>query len=148
MVQTSANPSALKLDGGKSEGVVSLRSSESMELNRLSEDLTEILQQGGGSVVSEGRYPGWAPVAQDPFVLTVAEAWREFTGEEMRITAVHAGLECGVLGEKLPGCSMVSLGPDMDGVHSPEEYLVIESAEKVYEFIKKLIQSGRLNQLS
>ncbi|HPB51395.1 MAG TPA: M20/M25/M40 family metallo-hydrolase, partial [Myxococcota bacterium] len=85
-------------------------------------------------------YPGWRPDMKSPILQVAGDLWTESTGKAPKITAIHAGLECGVLLEKYPGMDMVSFGPDIRGAHSPEENLSIPSTRRIYTFLKALLK--------
>jgi len=66
---------------------------------------------------------------------------KEVTGKEPEVMAIHAGLECGILGEHFPGMDMISFGPDMEAVHSPDERLNIPSTRRFFQLLKALLEA-------
>lgn len=68
------------------------------------------------------------------------EVWKKLTGEEMKVEVIHAGLECGAIYHNYPDIDFISLGPDMQNVHTPEEKLDIASTEKIYNYVVKLLE--------
>jgi dipeptidase D len=96
----------------------------------------------GGAEVQQGDgYPGWKP-DMDSAILKVAKAtYKQLTGKAPEVKAVHAGLECGIIGEKYPGMDMVSFGPTLEGVHSPDEKIYIDTVPKFFEFLKAILKN-------
>jgi dipeptidase D len=86
-----------------------------------------------------GGYPGWKPEPDSDLVKLVNSVHKEMFGGEMKIVAIHAGLECGIIGEKYPGMQMVSIGPDMWDVHTPEEHLSIPSVANFWKFLLAIV---------
>jgi dipeptidase D len=82
-----------------------------------------------------GGYPGWRPEPGSDLVKLVDGVHKDVFGAEMKVVAIHAGLECGIIGEKYPGMQMVSIGPDMWDVHTPDEHLSIPSVAKFWKFL-------------
>ena len=95
----------------------------------------------GFEVRQSGGYPGWKPEPGSAIVALVDGVHRELFGKPMVVKAIHAGLECGIIGEKYPGMDMVSFGPTMSGVHSPEERLEFATVPKFYEFLLAILKN-------
>jgi dipeptidase D len=75
-------------------------------------------------------------------ILKVAkESYRSLFGKEPAVKAIHAGLECGIIGEKYPGIDMVSMGPTLEGVHSPDEKIHIDTVEKYWNFLLAVLKN-------
>ena len=89
----------------------------------------------GAEVSHSDGYPGWAPNMQSPIMKLSAEAYEELFGVKPAIKAIHAGLECGLFLQNNPGLDMVSFGPTMTGVHSPDEQLNIPTVEKFWRHL-------------
>ncbi len=87
----------------------------------------------------DSEYPGWNPNFQSNLLSKCKETYMEMVNEDLKIKAIHAGLECGILKEKFPQLEMISIGPTIEGVHSPDERLLIKSVEKVWNFLIKLL---------
>lgn len=87
-----------------------------------------------------GDYPSWEYNPDSALLAICKEAYQDMYGKEADVVSIHAGLECGLLGEKIPGLDMISIGPDMSGVHSPEEKLDIESTERVWDYLKEVLK--------
>ena len=87
------------------------------------------------------RSPAWAYNPESRLLKTVVETYERLNNTEPVVTALHAGLECGILAEKLPGLDIVSLGPDTFDLHTPDERLSISSAQRVWKFILALLEA-------
>lgn len=95
---------------------------------------------GGFQVVHEGAYPGWKPEPGSDLVKLVTTRHQELFGQPMEIKAIHAGLECGIIGEKYPGMQMVSMGPSMWDVHTPDEHVSIPSVANFWKLLVGVLQ--------
>ncbi|NTW71239.1 MAG: aminoacyl-histidine dipeptidase [Eubacteriaceae bacterium] len=87
----------------------------------------------------QGDYPGWSYSPQSPLREHAIMTYKDLFGEEPEVVAVHAGVECGILGEKIPGLDMISIGPNIYDVHSPREKLSITSTKKTWAFLKEIL---------
>jgi len=94
----------------------------------------------GATVEEVNDYPGWRFNPDSPMLKIFAKAYREMYGKEATISAIHAGLECGLFSEKIPNLDMVSIGPEMYDVHTPDERLSISSTIRVWEFLKEVLK--------
>ena len=95
-----------------------------------------------GAKVSEGTpYPGWKPNLQSKILALTKKIFKDMFKAEPKIEAIHAGLECGIIGEKFPGMDMVSIGPTIKNPHSPEEHVSISTVEKFYKYLLKILDS-------
>ena len=94
----------------------------------------------GCDVVQKGDYPGWAPNPTSAILDVLIAKYKElFNNEEPKVMAIHAGLECGLLGERYPGLDMISFGPTIKGAHSPDERCGIKSTAKFWLFLKEIL---------
>jgi dipeptidase D len=95
-----------------------------------------------GAKVSEGTpYPGWKPDLQSKILALSKKIFKDMFKTEPKIEAIHAGLECGIIGEKFPGMDMVSIGPTLKNPHSPEEQLHISTVDKFYQYLLKILET-------
>lgn len=94
----------------------------------------------GASVVQAGDYPGWAPNPSSRILKILEAKYKDMFNEEPKVAACHAGLECGILGEHLPGCDMISFGPTIRNPHSPDEKVNIKSVQKFWRFLKAVLE--------
>ena len=97
-------------------------------------------QLAGAEVSHSDGYPGWAPNMKSPIMKISAEAYEELFGEKPAIKAIHAGLECGLFLTKHPDLDMVSFGPTMTGVHSPDEKLYIPTVDKFWRHLVRVLE--------
>ena len=93
----------------------------------------------GATVTHEGEYPGWAPAAESPVRDACVASYRKLFGVDPKVKAIHAGLECGLFTEKLPGLDMVSFGPTLRGVHAPGERLDLASLDKFVDLLVDVV---------
>jgi dipeptidase D len=93
---------------------------------------------GAGVSETEG-YPGWKPNVESPLLARFRDVHQRLAGADPELKAVHAGLECGVLGEKFPGMDMISFGPVIEGAHSPDERVKVDSVARFYELLKAML---------
>ena len=94
----------------------------------------------GAKVVITGNYPGWEYSPKSPIRDMFVDVWTNKFGQPPKVMAVHAGLECGVFASKIPGLDMISFGPDMFGLHTPDERVSISSVERCHEFFKEVLK--------
>ena len=94
----------------------------------------------GADVEITGDYPGWAYRKDSPLRDKMVEIYRKLYQKEPRVRAIHAGVECGLLADKIPGLDCVSIGPDMKNIHTTEEELCISSAGRVWDYLLKLLE--------
>ena len=135
LTETSTNLAIVKT--GKKELTVlcSTRSSVASALEATREVIRSVCALAGATAVLEDGYPGWMPNLESPLLHKLKEIYRGTFGNEAEVVAVHAGLECGIIGEKFPGMDMISFGPTMKNPHSPEEHVHIGSVEKFWKFL-------------
>jgi dipeptidase D len=139
LVETSNNLATIATGGSEVVIGLSTRSSIASALKGLRERIRATAELAGASVEENDPYPGWKPDL-DSKLLAVVKAvhLREF-GVEPHLKAIHAGLECGIIGEKFPGMDMVSIGPWIEHPHSPDERVNIPSVEKFYKLLTAVL---------
>lgn len=141
LVETSTNVAIIKTEKGKIELITSQRSSVESEIVEALQTMNSIFTLGGAKVVHTEGYPGWKPNLNSPILKTAKETYKQLYGKEPQIKAIHAGLECGIIGEKYPGMDMVSFGPTLEGVHSPDEKIYIDTVERFYNFLLAILRN-------
>lgn len=94
----------------------------------------------GATVQNEGDYPGWAPNADSKIMRLMQSLYRELFDEEPKVSAVHAGLECGIIGQRYPNLDMISFGPTIRHAHSPDEKVSIESVQKFWRYLTATLE--------
>ena len=140
LVQTSTNLAIVSTKDGEVEIETSQRSpiaSAKLDAGRM---VTTVFRMAGFEVEHTGGYPGWKPEPGSDIVRKCQAVHQEILGKVPELVAMHAGLECGVIGEKYPGMQMISFGPHMVDVHSPSERLKISSVAPFWAFLTGLLE--------
>ncbi len=138
--QTSLNFAVVSLEEGTLILRFSVRSSVTQEKIDLVNRLEEISKKYGASFSSNGDYPAWEFRKDSPLRDTMVSVFEEMYGKSPKVEVIHAGLECGLFCEKLEGLDAVSIGPDLFDIHSPKERLSLSSAQRVYEFVLRVLK--------
>ena len=140
IVETSSNLAILKF----SEGVFSVTSSHRSSILSSRDDIArrmgEAMKSGGSVVEYVGAYPSWKPNPDSALTKFCAKAYEEYSGKKPEITAIHAGLECGIINSRVPGMDSVSFGPNMYDVHSVKERLSLSSVENIMGFTRHVLE--------
>ena len=139
-VQTSANLAEVVTRQSEVEIHVSNRSFVASDLKNLGQTEANLGIAAGAQIVVRDGYPGWEPRADSPLRDQTATVFERVTGTKPRVEVVHAGLECGLLSEKLPDLDAVSFGPLIRGAHTPEEWASIESAAQIWRVLTELLR--------
>lgn len=140
LVETSTNLAAVKMiEDNKIKVTTSQRSSVESRKNDIAGQVEAHFQLAGAEVSHSDGYPGWAPNMKSPIMRISADAYEELFGVKPAIKAIHAGLECGLFLSKYPSLDMVSFGPTMTGVHSPDEQLLIPTVDKFWKHLCKVL---------
>ena len=141
LVETSTNLAAVKMVGDDLVRITtSQRSSVESRKNDIAGQVEAHFQLAGAKVYHSDGYPGWAPNMKSPIMKIAAEAYEELFGVKPAIKAIHAGLECGLFLTKYPRLDMVSIGPTMTGVHSPDEKVLIPTVEKFWRHLALMLE--------
>ena len=141
LVETSTNLAAVKIIDDKTIRITtSQRSSVESRKNDIAGQVEAHFQLAGAKVSHSDGYPGWAPNMKSRIMKISAEAYEELFQVKPAIKAIHAGLECGLFLAKYPNLDMVSFGPTMTGVHSPDEQLNIPTAEKFWRHLCRVLE--------
>lgn len=141
LVETSLNPGLLYMKDGIAGIGISVRSSLEGAKRALIGKLLSLAHLAGAETEVTGEYPGWTYRKESPLRDKMIEVYRELYHEEPVIKAIHAGVECGLLADKIPGLDCVSIGPNMKNIHTAEEELSISSTERVWKFLLKLLEA-------
>lgn len=140
LVETSTNLASIKMKCGEIEIATSQRSSIESSKFDIANVVESVFLLGGAGVSHSAGYPGWTPNPSSEIVKTSAKVYRNLFGEDPKIRAIHAGLECGLFLEKYPHLDMVSFGPTMQGVHSPNERLNIKSTQRFWTLLTSILK--------
>jgi dipeptidase D len=135
LVETSNNLATVKTSDGQVIIGTSSRSSINTALQSLRDRIRAVATLAGASVEEGDPYPGWQPNLKSELVQIIKRVHKEAFGKEPETKAIHAGLECGIIGEKYPGMDMVSFGPIIQHPHSPDERINIPSVEKFWQLL-------------
>lgn len=141
LVETSTNLASIKMREGYIEVNTSQRSSIEASKHHLKWAVEQALSLACDEVTHGDGYPGWAPNPNSPLLEVVKKAYVDLFKTQPQVLAIHAGLECGLFLEKYPYLDMVSVGPQMYGVHSPQERLSIPSTERCYQWLCQTLKS-------
>ncbi|NOY60127.1 MAG: aminoacyl-histidine dipeptidase [Calditrichaeota bacterium] len=139
-METSNNVAAIKCEEKNISIHCSGRSSNDAALQALQDKLAAIGSLAGASVEQPEGYPGWMPNLDSKILQVALDAYKQVTGEEAKYEAIHAGLECGLIGEKFPGMDMISFGPTIQHPHSPDERVNIPTVESFYKHTLKILE--------
>ena len=115
------------------------RSSTDSRKRETLDQLAAIGRLAGAKVAKGNEYPGWSPNPDSPTLAICRRVYHEVLGDEPKVAAIHAGLECGIIGERVGGMDMVSLGPTIRGAHSPEERVYVASVERTWRSLVALL---------
>ena len=140
LVETSNNLASVKINGGKINVICSTRSSIADALEAQRERIAIMSNAYGAEIEQDEAYPGWAPNVNSPILETTTKIYSEILNGKPNICAIHAGLECGVIGEKVDGMDMISFGPTIKGPHSPDERVEISSVDKFWDLLLKILE--------
>ena len=139
LVQTSLNLGVAALDE-ELRLTFAVRSSVNQEKQELLARLEELAKFYDGSYTQMGEYPAWEYKKDSKLRDTMVRVYKEMFGKDPQVVAIHAGLECGMLSEKLPGLDCVSIGPELHDIHTSREKLGIASTKRIWEFIKQVLK--------
>jgi dipeptidase D len=140
LVETSTNLASIKMpEPGVIAVETSQRSSVESEKVDIAKTVETVFKLAGADVCHRSSYPGWKPNTDSPIMKVCHEAYKDLFKAEPEIMAIHAGLECGLFLTKYPNMDMVSVGPTMHHVHSPQEQLFIPSVERFWKFLREVL---------
>ncbi len=140
LVETSTNLAIIQTTRSAVKVATSQRSSVASELTEITETVSAIFELAGARVEKTDGYPGWKPNMDSPILNLAKSVYRSLYGKDPEVKAVHAGLECGIIGQRFPGMDMISLGPTLEGVHSPDEKIHIDTVERFWNFLLELLK--------
>ena len=140
LVQTSLNLGIAQLEKGQLRLTFAVRSSVNQEKRELLEQLSKLAQFNDAEYSEMGDYPAWEYRKESNLRDTMVAVYTEMFRKEPQVVAIHAGLECGILSDKLPGLDCVSIGPEMHDIHTSRERLGIESTRRTWEFLLEILK--------
>lgn len=142
LVETSTNLASVKMqDNNKILVTTSQRSSVESSKFDIAHQVESVFLLANAEVTHGDGYPGWKPNVKSEILGVAKESYKKLFGQDAHVRAIHAGLECGLFLEKYPHLDMISIGPQMYGVHSPDERLSIPSTQKCWTWLLHLLES-------
>ena len=139
IVETSDNLAIVSIENDRINVIYTVRSSVDSRKMELMSEILSLTAAFGFKAKAGSSYPSWTPDPKSKLAKEVASAYKKIEGKKPQITAIHAGLECGIINSIIPGMESVSLGPDLSGVHSVNEKADVASAERTAAFVKKML---------
>lgn len=140
-VETSTNLAAVRTRESSIEITTSQRSSVESAKYDVANMVAAVFNLAGGKSVHGEGYPGWTPNPQSEILEVSKSLYEKLFGNSPKVLAIHAGLECGLIGEKYPKMDMISYGPTIKGAHSPDERLNIETVKKFWDFTLEILKN-------
>ncbi len=141
LVETSTNVAIIRTNKTKIELTTSQRSSVATEIDEIVQAVGAVFVLGGAKAQFAEGYPGWKPDMASKILKTAKATYKALYGKEPEVKAIHAGLECGIIGEKYPGMDMISFGPTLEGVHSPDEKIYIDTVERFWKYLLEILKN-------
>jgi len=141
LVETSSNLASIKTDDNKIVVLTSQRSSTDSALDAISGTIEATFSLAGAKVVFSDRYPGWQPDTSTNLLKVSVDAYKELFNREPVVRAIHAGLECGLFSTKYPNMEMISFGPTLREVHTPNERLLIPTVDMTWKLLVKILEN-------
>jgi dipeptidase D len=140
LVETSTNMAITETHDDRIRLLTSQRSSIATAGKDIADNVKALGELAGFTVKQGNSYPAWQPNPNSELLGLAKKLYKEMTGNEAEVKAVHAGLECGIIGEKFPGMDMISFGPTIQGAHSPDERVHIQSVTKTWDYLLELLK--------
>ena len=141
MVETSSNIASITTSDTEMKMVASQRSNVMSNLTNMGNTIKAVFQLAGAEVVQGDRYPAWQMNPNSELTKIVVDTYKKLFGKEPKVIGIHAGLECGLFSEKYPNLDMVSMGPTLRGVHSPDERLLIPTVQIVWDHLLEIMKN-------
>jgi dipeptidase D len=140
LVETSNNLANIKIENGAVKVLTSQRSSLISRLQALTSRIESVARLAGGEAKSGDGYPPWPPNMDSALLDKSKKLYKKMYSKDPVVEVIHAGLECGIIGDKNPGMDMISIGPDLKNPHSPDEKINIPAIGKVWDFLVELLK--------
>ena len=142
LVETSSNLASIRLEEGDKIRVKTSQRSSILSARHCMSNMVRAAFELGGAKVEVGEgYPGWKMNPDSEILKIAVKTYKELFGKKPKVLGIHAGLECGLFSEKYPGLDMVSFGPTLRGVHSPDERLLIPTVQMVWDHLKAILEN-------
>lgn len=140
LVETSSNLASVKQNDNTIQVVVSQRSSTDSALDAVRNTVAAVFELAGAQVLFSDRYPGWKPNQNTRLLKVAVESYQELFGKQPVVRAIHAGLECGLFATKYPNMEMISFGPTLRNVHTPDEKLLIPTVDLAWKLLVDIVE--------
>lgn len=140
LVETSSNLASVRREGGRVVVTTSQRSSVASARENISAQVRATFELGGAEAETNEGYPGWKMNPDSKLLALAVESYTQLFCKKPQVLAIHAGLECGLFSEKYPGLDMISMGPTLRGVHSPDEKLLIPTVDMVWRHLLDILK--------
>lgn len=141
LVEYSRNLGVIEIDTESGYITYSSRSAKEEQILHSMSEVDEAALPLGADVRHTGKYPGWDFAPESALRELYTEKYRERVGGEVKTVVIHAGLECGIIKSRLPDMDIISIGPDMRNIHTPDEALSLESCERLFETLRDVIKA-------
>jgi len=141
LVETSNNLAVITTGDEAIVVTTSSRSSVMPSLEETTAEIRAIFEKAGAHVENAGGYPGWKPNPDSGLLKIAQQVFEETFGRKPAVRAIHAGLECGIIGDKIPGMDMISMGPEIRSPHAPGEKIQISSVENTWRLLKAYLKA-------
>ncbi len=141
LVETSTNMAIIETKDDSVEMLTSQRSSVASEVEDIAGKIRALGELAQFKVEHGDGYPAWEPNPDSKLLATCKKIYTQRYGQEPEVKAIHAGLECGIIGEHYDGMDMISFGPDIVGAHSPDEKIRIESVAHIWEYLQEILKN-------
>ncbi len=142
LVETSTNLASVRMNPKEIIVVTSQRSSVDSELRDVADMVSAVFTLAGAEIKQGDGYPGWEPDMDSAILEVTRKAYKDLFGEDPKVLAIHAGLECGIIGKKYPGMDMISYGPTIKGAHSPDEAIEIDTVQKFWDLTLEVLRNA------
>lgn len=139
LVETSSNLARIVIGNGKFSCQTMQRSSTESGIEDIANAICAAFELMGAKVEQSGDYPGWAPKTDSVILRIVADTYQDLFGDQPKILACHAGIECGIIAKQYPKLDMISFGPNIRGAHSPDERAQISSVQKFWKLLQAVL---------
>lgn len=141
VVETSTNLSIISTEEDHVEGMCLVRSFIDSARHDVASSLESCFRMAGAEVIFTGSYPGWKPNPDSEILATMKQSFKKLKGDDPKVVAMHAGLECGILGAVYPHWDMISVGPTIRYPHSPDEKVHIQSVARFWNFLTETLKN-------
>ncbi|MBO5001622.1 MAG: aminoacyl-histidine dipeptidase [Prevotella sp.] len=141
LVETSSNVASVRTEDKSITIVASQRSCVMSNLENMANTVKAVFQLAGAQVSQSDGYPAWKMNPNSQLTDIVVETYKQIFGKEPKVLGIHAGLECGLFSERYPNLDMVSMGPTLRGVHSPDERLLIPTVQMVWDHLMEILKN-------